>query len=304
MSTRPLVPALAVLGIALAGCSSSGQAATSSDQPTADLVSAVKVDNAARTLLPQTVQKSDVITLGTTQAVGTAGLPHAGVDSSGQEIGLSIDLRNAVAKKLGITFKEEFGTFASIIPGVQNGKYQAGQANFGVTKARSQVVDFATYLNDGQAFLGRKDLKIDKVSQITDLCGLKLATSPGTTFQKQLESHAGDCAKAGKPNWTVQYFADTAPIYLGLQNGKVDVFFGPAVTLKYQATKIPNTKYLGTFSTTPVGFATAKGSPIAPALVSAVNSLIKDGTYGKILAKWKVPDNAITTSQLNPPAPF
>ena len=304
MSTRPLVPALAILGIALAGCSSSGEAATTSAQPTADLVSSVKVDDAARTLLPQSVQQSDVITLGTTQAVGTSGLPQGGVDANGKEIGLSIDIRDAVAKKLGITFKQDYGTFASIIPGVQNGKYQAGQANFGVTKARSKVVDFATYLNDGQAFLGRKDLKIDKVSQITDLCGLKLATSPGTTFQKQLETHAGDCAKAGKPNWNVQYFADTAPIYLGLQNGKVDVFFGPAVTLKYQATKIPNTKYLGTFSTTPVGFATAKGSPIAPALVSAVNSLIKDGTYGKILAKWKVADSAITSSQLNPPAPF
>ena len=46
------------------------------------------------------------------------------------------------------------GTFATIIPGVQNGKYQVGQDNFGATKAREQVVDFATYLDDGQAFLG------------------------------------------------------------------------------------------------------------------------------------------------------
>jgi ABC-type amino acid transport substrate-binding protein len=37
------------------------------------------------------------------------------------------------------------GTFATIIPGVQNGKYDVGQDNFGVTAAPEKVVDFATY---------------------------------------------------------------------------------------------------------------------------------------------------------------
>jgi ABC-type amino acid transport substrate-binding protein len=69
-------------------------------------------------------------------------------------------LRNAVAKVLGVTWNVQNGTFATIIPGVQNGKYQVGQDNFGATKAREQVVDFATYLNDGQAFLGASTVLI------------------------------------------------------------------------------------------------------------------------------------------------
>ena len=80
---------------------------------------------------------------------------------------------------------------------------------------------------------------------------------------------AGKCAAAGKSPYTVQYFADTAPIFLGLANGKVDIYFGPTLSLKYDAAHIPNTKFLSQFSSTPVGFVTGKGSPIAPALTAA-----------------------------------
>ena len=64
----------------------------------------------------------------------------------------------------------------------------------------------------------------------------------------------------------MQYLADTAPIFLGLANGKVDVFFGPTLSLKYDAATWPSTKFLGQISSTPVGFVTAKGSPLAKAL--------------------------------------
>ena len=52
---------------------------------------------------------------------------------------------------------------------------------------------------------------------------------------------------------------------------------------------MPDTKFLGQISTTPVGFVTAKGSPFAKALSDAVNELIADGDYATILAKWAVP---------------
>jgi hypothetical protein len=67
--------------------------------------------------------------------------------------------RNAVAKVLGVSWKVRNGTFVTIIPGVQNGKYQVGQDNFGATRAREQVVDFATYLHDAQAFPGASTVR-------------------------------------------------------------------------------------------------------------------------------------------------
>ena len=236
--------------------------------------------------------------------VGTSGLPHAGQGPDGRTVGLDVDLRDAVGKVLGITWDVQYGTFPTVIPGVQNGKYDVGQDNFGATKAREQVVDFATYLNDGQSFLGAKDIKADSVTGLTDLCGYTVATSPGSTFQQILTDGADKCAAAGKSPYKVQYFADTAPIILGLTNGKVDVYFGPTLSLKYEALHVPNTKYLGQISTTPVGFVTAKNSPVAKAVSDAVNKLIATGDYARIFAKWGVTGTGVSTSVVNPPTTF
>ncbi len=291
---------------AAAGGASSGAAASGASTaiPTQDVVSSVQTDPALKAELPAAVRSSGTITLGTVKAVGTSGLPHGGQTPDGKDIGLDVDLRNAVAKVLGVSWDVQYGTFPTVIPGVQNGKYDVGQANFGATRAREKVVDFTTYLNDGQSFLGAAGLKIDSAAGITDLCGYNVATSPGTTFQQLLTDGASKCAAAGRSPYKVQYFADTAPIFLGLANGKIDIEFGPTLALKYDAAHIPGTKYLGQVGSTPVGFVTAKGSPLAKVLSDAVNKLIATGDYAKIFAKWGVPGTGVLSSVVNPPTTF
>ncbi|SDO20720.1 ABC transporter substrate-binding protein [Actinacidiphila guanduensis] len=308
------VAAVAALGATAACGSDSGGGTTAPAKPAAssggsgstavpsqDVVSSIAEDPALHAELPAAVRSSGSLTLGTPPDPGTVGLPHGGT-VDGKEVGLDVDLRAAVAKLLGVKLQVEHGTFASIIPGVQNGKYDIGYGNFGVTKAREQVVDFATYLNDGQSFLGADTVPVNTVKTLTDLCGYTVATSPGSTFQQILTDGAGKCAAAGKKPYTVQYFSDSGPIFLGLANGKVDIYFGPTLALKYDAVHVAHTKYLGQISSTPVGFTTAKGSPLAPVLADAVNKLIADGSYARIFAKWSVPGTAITHSQVNPPA--
>jgi polar amino acid transport system substrate-binding protein len=277
-------------GATKAGSASSGTpGANSTAIPTEDVVSGVQADPKLEAELPAAVRSSGSLILGTTQTPGTSGLPHGGENAAGQDIGLDVDLRNAVAKELGITWNVQYGTFPTVIPGVQNGKFDVGQDNFGATKEREQVVDFATYLNDGQSFLGASGIKTDSVTSLTDLCGYNVATSPGSTFQQILTDGAAHLA---------------APIILGLGNGKIDIYFGPTLALKYDALHLPNTKYLGQISSTPVGFVTAKGSPIAKALSDAVNHLIADGDYARILAKWGVAGSGITGSVINPSTTF
>jgi polar amino acid transport system substrate-binding protein len=281
----------------------SSPAASSTAIPTQDVVSGIAEDPKLHAELPASVQSSGQLLLGTTIQPGIVGLPHAG-EVNGVNVGLDVDLRNAVAKVLGVTWDVQNGTFATIIPGVQNGKYQVGQDNFGATAAREKVVDFATYLNDGQAFLGASSVSASSISAITGACGYTIATSPGSTFQTLLTDNASKCSATGKKPWTVQYFSDSAPIFLGLANGKVDLYFGPTLSLKYDATHVAGTKFLGQISSTPVGFVTAKGSPIAKALSAAVNELIANGDYAKIFAKWGVGGDLISSSTLNPVTTF
>jgi polar amino acid transport system substrate-binding protein len=142
-TTVPVLAAGAALTL-LAACDSSSAttdaagpsgkpgAAVSTAIPTRDVVSGIRADPALKAELPAAVRARATLTLGTTLTPGVSGLPHGGQTASGQAIGLDVDLRNAIAKVLGISWKVENGTFPTIIPGVQNGRYDVGQDNFGI----------------------------------------------------------------------------------------------------------------------------------------------------------------------------
>ena len=305
MRSRALFATVAVTAATvLAACGGPSDPSTGSSAypvPTQDLVSGIAVDPAARALLPEGTTE---LTLGLQRSPGINSLPHAGEVPEGNPVGLDVDLRNAVGKALGISWKLDVGTFSTIIPGVQNGRYQVGQGNFGVTKPRLEVVDFATYLNDGQAFVGASKSGLTSVKTLEDLCGKKIVTGSGTTFQQILEKGTGQCTSKGKPAYTVQYLDDQGAIVLNLQNNRVDAYFGPTLSLRYLVDKVPGTTFLGEYSTTVVGFVTAKGSPIAPAISHAINTLIARGEYQKLFEKWKVPTSALPKSEVNPTAGF
>jgi len=314
MSLRPARILLTVSAFALlAGCGSAAGTKSAADPapgasaagyPTQDVVSGVAADPKlhAALLAADPGAASGSVTLGTTYNPGLTGLPHSGQNAAGQNIGADVDLRNAVAKVLGIEWNVQNGTFDTIIPGVQNGKFAVGQDNFGVTAAREKVVDFATYLTDGQSLLAPSTSTLSSVTDFAQLCGLTVGTTAGTTFQTILTKNAGVCAKAGKKPYTVQYFSDNGAIWLGLANGRIDVYFGPTLSLKYDATHVADVKFLSQVSSTLVGFVVVKGSPLAALLSQAVNELISDGEYAKILAKWGIDGSGITTSQVNPSA--
>lgn len=322
-TTRPWRTRTAALGIAaaailaLAGCGGASDTLSAADKkvgaetsasaeavPTQDVVSGIAEDPKLHARLPAAVRSSGVLSLGTTEATGDSSLPHGGTNSAGDQIGLDVDVREAVAKLLGVKWKTEFGSFETIVPGTQSGKYDVGQANFAVTSERLAVVDFATYLKDGQSFVTTADSDLDSVKTLTDICGHTVSTTPGSSFQQILEAGAGDCKKVGKQPYKVQYFDDNAAILLGLQNGKTDLYFGPTLSLKYLVAHQPNLKYLGELSLSDVGFVVAKGSPLAPILVDAVNELIKDGDYGRIFDKWGVSDIQIDKSAFDPKPAF
>lgn len=322
---KPALAALAVtVSLALAACNSSDTLSTADKQvgaatnsaadaggsaapdavPTQDVVSAVQEDTKLHEELPADIRSSGVIRLGTTEATGDAGLPHSGSDQSGKQIGLDVDLRDAVAKILGVQWKVSYGSFETIVPGVQSGKYQVGQDNFAVTSERLPVVDFATYLKDGQGFVAAQDSPLTSVTKLTDVCGHTVSTTSGSSFQQILEAGKSQCEAAGLKPYKPKYYSDTSSILLGLQNGQTDLYFGPTLGDKYLVAHQPNLKFLGEVSSTDVGFVTGKGSPLAHVLVDAVNELISDGTYGKIFKKWGISGSGITKSQFDPKPAF
>ncbi|MGW7819268.1 ABC transporter substrate-binding protein [Streptomyces puniciscabiei] len=305
MRTHLLAPFVGITAatLLLTACGSgetgtSAVAAQSDQVPTTDVVSAEKKDDAAAKLLPAgTTRLTVAISVGGTPP-GTTYLSD-GRTPTGQDV----DFTKAVAKVLGIKLKVEQASFEAILPALDSGKYDFGASNFGVTDERRRTIDFVTYVNDGQGFAARKDSRLTKITDLRQLCGLNVATGAGTTFEATLEEKRHVCTDAGEKPYQVQTYSEQSAVWSSVQQGRSDVVMSTINGLRYAVAHQPGLKFLNEFHRLDVGFAFKKGTKLAPAFQAAVNRLLADGTYQKILKKWGTTGSAITTSRISPPEP-
>ncbi|MFF9769251.1 ABC transporter substrate-binding protein [Streptomyces sp. NPDC053086] len=278
------------------GTDASGVAAKNGEVPTTDVVSAVRKDEAAARLLPAG-------TTSLTVAVSVGGTPPGttylgdGTTLTGQDV----DFTKAVAGVLGVKLKVEQASFEAILPALDSGKYDFGASNFGVTDERRRTIDFVTYINDGQGFATRKDSKLSQVTDLKQLCGLNVATSAGTTFEATLEQNKHVCTDAGKKAYQVQTYAEPSAVWSSLQQGRSDIVMSTINGLRYAVAHQQGLRFLNEYHRLDVGFAFKKGSKLAPAFRAAVNKLLSDGTYDRILEKWGTSGSAIKESRISPP---
>ncbi|MET9592476.1 ABC transporter substrate-binding protein [Streptomyces sp. NPDC006516] len=266
--------------------------------PTTDVVSAVKRNDAAAKLLPAGVRTSGTLSLAS--SVGAP--PGAFYEEDGKTLaGADIDFADAVARALGLKLKREVASFEAILPALGSGKYDVGTGNFGVTDERRKTIDFVTYINDGQGFAVRDDSDLKEVTDLTQLCGLTVGTAAGTTFEATLEENRHVCGEAGKKAYEVRTYADQAAVWSSLQQGRSDVLMSTINGLRYAVTQMEGLRFLNEFKRLDVGFAFKKGTPLAPAFQAAVNGLVADGTYDRILKKWGTTKSAIKASRISPP---
>ncbi len=310
--TRTRVRAVAALALlpllALTACGSGDSGGTApagaqaSPAPSDDPVAAVRRVDAIAALLPDDVREAGKLRVGS-----SIGFPPGAYYPNGPDkapAGQDIDLADAVAQVLGIELERQDASFETILPALGSGKYDFGTGNFGVTSERLKTIDFVTYINDGQGFAvkkGNTELG-NKVTELTQLCGLTIGTGAGTTFEATLTARKGECAEAGKKPYDVKVYAENAATLSALQQGRIDVIMSTINGLRYQASQpASQTTFLGEFHRLDVGFAFKKGSPLTEAFQAAVNELIENGTYDRILKKWGTTDSAIETSRINPP---
>ncbi|PBC77818.1 polar amino acid transport system substrate-binding protein [Streptomyces sp. TLI_235] len=307
MRRTPAAAAAALAAFLLAGCGAdpvpAAPAAGASAVAAAshDVVSGVRKVDAVAALLPEDVRKSGTLRLG--GAVGTPPSAFYPDPAKKSPAGLDVDIADAVGKVLGVTVRREDAAFETILPALGSGKYDVGTGNFGVTTARLKTIDFVTYIDDGQGFAVRKDdTRLQQVTDLVQLCGLTIGTGAGTTFETTLDARKNVCADAGRKPYEVRAFSDNGAVLTGLQQGRIDVVMSTINGLRHQAAQpAAGTRFLGEFHRLDVGFAFRKGSPLTPAFQGAVNQLIKDGTYARILQKWGTEDSAVTASQISPP---
>jgi polar amino acid transport system substrate-binding protein len=212
----------------------------------------------------------------------------------GQIVGFDADLIKAIAQTLNVKATLVNATFATIIPGLLDGKYDVGNSSFTDNKTREQQVDFVTYYSSGEGYYVNAS-STATFNGLASLCGHSVAVESGTTEQTDAETQAKMC------HVTVLTFADQNQANLAVSSGRAQVGFldsqvaGYVVSISHGQFKLVGTP----FSTAPYGFALPKNSGLAPPFLAAVKTLMANGTYIRILTKWGAQAGAITNPQIN-----
>lgn len=215
-------------------------------------------------------------------------------------VGFDVDLMNAIATTLGVKIKENNVTFDNILAGIEGGRYVIGNSSFTDTVAREKVVYFTDYFQAGEGVYAAKAENVT-FKGLASFCGLKVAVETGTTEQTDAQSEVKHCSSSKKE--TVLTFPTQTDANLAVLSGQANVGFADSQIVDHiVATSSGKFKVVGSaIEVAPYGFATPKttdGHELAMAIQAALKTLVANGTYAAILAKWGVSAGAIPASQM------
>jgi polar amino acid transport system substrate-binding protein len=215
-------------------------------------------------------------------------------------VGFDIDLLKAVATTLKISIHENNVTFDNILAGIDSGKYQIGNSSFTDEKSREKQVNFVDYFQAGEGVYAKSSSTV-KFAGLMSLCGLNVAVESGTSEQQDAVSTAKKCPASKK--LTVSPFPTQTEANLAVSSGHSSVGFLDSQVAGYVVSTSKGAfKLVGNaIEVAPYGIATPKtttGKGLAKAIQAAVKTLIANGTYAEILAKWGVSAGAIPTSKI------
>lgn len=296
MRARFLFPALAATAVlVLSGCVDNS--ALSAGAPNADTTPAadsISVDSAAAALLPDTIAKAGVLVIATSPNYP----PNEFKDEAGEPIGWGIEIAAGVAAKLGLEPTFQISSFENIIPGIVGGTIDLGESSFADTPVRQEQIDFVNYYNSGTQWASASGATVDP----DNACGLIVAVQ-ATTKQDvaELPAKSDACVAAGKEPITKLPFDTQDSAMNAVVLGQADAVTGAAPVILYGIEKTGGKlQAAGDMAeTTFYGLGVAKNSQLVAAVQAALQSMIDDGSYQRILDGWGVAAGGVTEATIN-----
>lgn len=218
----------------------------------------------------------------------------------GELVGVQVDLAQALSEVMGIEFKiESIGNFDTIIPGLQNGRYDIAMSDFGVTREREEVIDFVYMFDLGTSF-AVKDGSDLEFAEGADLCGHSVGLLSGSYFLPQADALSADCEAAGEEPLAVQKYPTQSAAILAVKNNRVEAYGASSDQIGYLADQdgagLSGQPFV--YEAIPQGIGFPKDSELTPAVAGGLKALIEDGTYQEILDKWGIGNAAITADEV------
>ncbi|OLR92971.1 transporter substrate-binding domain-containing protein [Actinokineospora bangkokensis] len=264
-----------------------------------------------RASLPQSVRDRGTLVIGV-GALPDGFPPLAFVGTDQRTLtGAEPDLGRLVAAVLGLEPDVQNASWQNLFVRLQSGQFDAGFSNITDTEQRKQQgFDFAAYRKDnlGLETLASADWKFDGDYHV--LAGKAVAVDTGTNQEKILKEWQAKLQAEGK-TLDVRTFGDKNSTFLALQSGRIDAYFAPNPGIAHhvqQTAKTPHpTRSAGSYSGAGetlqglIAATTKKDNGLVKPLSEAINYLIQNGQYAQWLAAYNLADEAVPTSEVNPP---
>jgi polar amino acid transport system substrate-binding protein len=317
LAARPAVVLLgtALLGTAaLAGCADPGASAAGNPSGGAQTTAARngvvyntspdqqrirgEKDAALAAKVPGLIGRDGKLTVATT--AGSIPLSFHATDDK-TPIGSELDIAQLVADKLGLELDVQVTSWENWPLKTQSGDFEAVFSNVGVNKDRVKLFDFASYRAAYMGFEAKKSATYD-IKGADDISGLKISVGSGTNQEKILLAWNKELEGKGKAPATLQYYSSDADTILALSSGRTDLNIAPYPSTVYRENTRDDLKVVGKVnagwpSETLVAATTLRGNGLAPVISEALNAVIKDGSYGKVLERWGLSEEALPESK-------
>ena len=284
-----LLPLTAAVLLAATACSSSNN-----DSPT---VERTKAAAPLASLLPQAIRDKGTLVVGSEVAYA----PVEFFDTDGKTIvGIDPDLGKAIGEQLGVKLEFQNGTFGSLITSLSKSKrIDLIMSAMSDNKERQASIDFVDYFTVGTSILVKKG-NPTHIATLDDFCGKTIALQKNTTQQTVAQAQAKKCQAAGK-TLTILPFEHDPEALIQVKQGRAVADMNDFPVAAYTTTQSSDFEVVGDqIEAGPYGIGVRKeDTQLRDALKAAVQALIDNGDYAKILAKWKVSQGALTTATVN-----
>ena len=299
------VGSIAVAGaLILTGCGDQTNDSGSESNDTGSASTAPLADK-----LPQAIRDKGVIKVGSDIAYA----PVEFKDDSGKTVGIDPDLAAAMGKQLGVTFEFENGTFDSLITGLRSKRYDVAMSAMTDTKDRQEGidsdtgkkvgegVDFVDYFTAGVSIYTQKGKNTD-IKTWSDLCGKKIVVQRGTVSEDLAKAEAKKCT--GGKTITIEAFDNDQQAQTRLRAGGAAAGSSdfPVAAYAVKTSGGGNDFQLvgEQVEAAPYGIAVAKNNTqLRDALKAALDAVIANGEYDKVIKKWGVEDGAVQEAAIN-----
>lgn len=240
-------------------------------------------------LLPPAIQRTGVIRVGTTVD------DQKPVVFDGATHGLDPDLLRAMGRELGVRVEFTLVRRETLIQGIQDRSYNVAAAGLIETPDRSSRVDFVGYFTAGSVITVRTG-NPDEIRSLADLCGKHVAV-----VHNSIEQGLTSTQKCGTGTISPVSVASPADALVKVREEVVDAGLTDFPSAAYASTPGSGLQVVPRqIGSVPYGFAVAKRDPaLRRALTAALDTIIDDGTYQRILANYLLTAGAVTAARVN-----